>query len=119
MMATIGSDPMPAAGRWPLVSADGDEQREGCAPERSLGEGVEGHAPDEGPDEPAVESNGDGPDDRQDEDEMRLGIAHPEVLRDGRFNDGGHRRSDRGDEQGHGRSDPRRAQGRALIVRDV
>ena len=41
------------------------------------GEGVESDAPDEGPDEPAVESSGDGPDDRQDKDEMRLGIAHP------------------------------------------
>jgi len=80
---------------------DRHEQGECRGPERTLRERVEGQTPDERPDEAAVEPDGDGPDDRHDEDEMRLGIAHPEIWRDGRFDDGGHRRCDRRDEQSH------------------
>ena len=108
MMATIGR--IRFSGRaMAAVRPDRDQQREGRGAQRTLRERVQGQTPDERPDQPAVESDGDGPDDRQDERQVRLGIAHPQVLGDGRFNDGGHRRCDRGDEQGHGRSDPRRA----------
>ena len=72
------------------------------APERPLCQDVDGDPADERPDQSTFETGREGPDDREDEDQMRLGIAHPNVRTDGEFDDRCHRRSDRGDEQSHG-----------------
>ena len=54
-------------------------------------------------------------DDPDDEHEVRFGVADPKVRTDGQFEQGRHRRTDRGEEQGHraSRSSARRAEGRA------
>ena len=81
---------------------DDDNECEGRCSERPLCQDVEGDAAHEGPHQAAFETDRDRPDDREHEDKMRLGIAHPNVRTDREFDDRCHRRSDRGDEQGHG-----------------
>ena len=78
MTATMWPDPDECAsdGRR---QADDDKSAKAVVPSGRWCSDVEGEPPDEGPDEAAVESDGDGPDDREDEDEVRLGIAHPKV----------------------------------------
>ena len=69
--------------------------------ERPLHEDIEDEAPDEGPDETRFETDRHRDDDPDDEDQMRLRRPDPEVRADGQFEQGHHRRTDRGEQQGH------------------
>ena len=81
--------------------ADGDEQRERRRAERPLPEDVEGEAADEGPGEAGLEAAGDGPDDTEDQDRMKDGVADLQIRDDGELCERGHHGKRRGDDELH------------------
>jgi hypothetical protein len=62
-----------------------------------LGQHVKRESTGERPDQSTLNSDGGRPDHAQDQDEMRMSPAHPEVRHDGGFQQCRYRRPDRGE----------------------
>ena len=81
--------------------ADAEQERERGRTERPISEHIDDEAPYEGPDKSRLQTDRHGDDDADDEHQMRLRCSDPEVRADGQFQQGRHRRTDRGEQQGH------------------
>ncbi len=84
-------------GRAPHAEQEG----EWCRSQRPLCEYIDSEPTNEGPDEAGFQSDRDRDDHPEHEHQMRLSISDPEVRGHGQFEEGRHRRSDRGEQQGH------------------
>ena len=81
--------------------AHAEQECECGGTERPLSKDIEDEAPYEGPDEARLESDRHGDDDPDDEHEVRLSYPEPQVWPHGQFQQGRHRRTERGQQQCH------------------
>ena len=102
-VAMIGANGRTRAKSWPNDGRAPHAEQEGewCRSQRPLCEYIDSEPTNEGPDEASFESDRDRDDHSEHEHQMRLSIPDPEVRGHGQFEEGRHRRSDRGEQQGH------------------
>ncbi len=82
--------------------AAGTEQQDECGrPQGSLRQDIESQATDESPNQSWLETHHDGDHDGPDQDQVRLSAADLEIRSYGQFEQGGHCRTDRSEQQGH------------------